>query len=170
MDRPNPKLIHPSSRNKTRMMEDENADTSGILNISSNSTYSRDRWDPTRFRLASGKSTTDDQVSRGRRVKRIKGQFIKGPLPVIWLARARRLGVSALWAGLALLYLRGLRQADSVKVSNLHMDALGLKADAKSRALRALEQAGLISVERRGKRSPVVTLLLANDIDPTHKR
>ena len=40
----------------------------------------------------------------------------------------------------------------------------------KVRDLRSLEKAGLISVERRGRRSPVVTLLVANDIEPTDKR
>ena len=38
----------------------------------------------------------------------------------------------------------------------------GLLPDAKSRALRKLEMAGLIAVERRGKRSPRVTLVLTN--------
>jgi hypothetical protein len=34
--------------------------------------------------------------------------------------------------------------------------------DAKRRALRALEKAGLIAIERRGKRSPRVTLVVQN--------
>jgi uncharacterized membrane protein len=32
--------------------------------------------------------------------------------------------------------------------------------DAKSRALRKLEKAGLIAIERRGKRSPRITLIV----------
>jgi hypothetical protein len=36
----------------------------------------------------------------------------------------------------------------------------GIEPDAKRRALRKLEKAGLISIERRGKRSPLVSLIL----------
>ena len=41
------------------------------------------------------------------------------------------------------------------------MQDWGVLPDAKSRALRALEKAGLITIERRGKRSPRVSLLVA---------
>ena len=40
------------------------------------------------------------------------------------------------------------------------LEEWGVQADAKRRALRKLEMAGLITVERRGKRSPHVTLLV----------
>jgi DNA-binding transcriptional ArsR family regulator len=40
----------------------------------------------------------------------------------------------------------------------------GIQPDAKNRALRKLEHAGLITVERRGKRSPLVTLVLGNGL------
>jgi DNA-binding transcriptional ArsR family regulator len=40
------------------------------------------------------------------------------------------------------------------------MQGWEVSPDAKSRALRALEKAGLIAIERRGKRSPRVSLLL----------
>jgi DNA-binding transcriptional ArsR family regulator len=45
-------------------------------------------------------------------------------------------------------------------VSNLMLRDWGIQPDAKSRALRKLEMAGLITVERQGKRSPQVTLLV----------
>ena len=38
----------------------------------------------------------------------------------------------------------------------------GIQPDAKARALRALEKAGLITIDRRGKRSPRVTLIVGN--------
>jgi len=40
------------------------------------------------------------------------------------------------------------------------MEDFGVLPDAKRRGLRALEKAGLIAIERRGKRSPNVTLIL----------
>jgi hypothetical protein len=36
----------------------------------------------------------------------------------------------------------------------------GVHPDAKTRALRVLEEAGLIAIERSGKRSPRVTLIV----------
>jgi DNA-binding transcriptional ArsR family regulator len=62
--------------------------------------------------------------------------------------------------GLALWHLKKLRQADTFTISNLMLQEWGVQPDAKSRALRALETAGLIRVERRGKRSPQVTLIV----------
>jgi DNA-binding transcriptional ArsR family regulator len=79
---------------------------------------------------------------------------------VPWVCQAARLGVKALLVGLALWHLRGLRRANSFIVSNLMMQEWGIHPDAKRRALSKLEKAGLIRVERRGKRSPQVTLML----------
>ena len=83
-------------------------------------------------------------------------------MDVSWVCQASQLGVKALLIGLALWHLRGLRRADSFIVSNLMLHEWGIQADAKNRALRKLEKAGLIRIERRGKRSPQVTLLLGN--------
>jgi DNA-binding transcriptional ArsR family regulator len=49
-------------------------------------------------------------------------------------------------------------------VSNLMLQEWGVQPDAKSRALRALERAGLIRVERQGKRSPKVTLIVGDTV------
>jgi DNA-binding transcriptional ArsR family regulator len=56
-----------------------------------------------------------------------------------------------------------LRKADTFIVSNLMVQGWGIQPDAKSRALRALEKAGLIRIERCGKRSPRVTLVVASN-------
>ena len=70
--------------------------------------------------------------------------------------------MTTLWLGTCLWFLRGLKGSDSFLVSNMVAQEWGLLPDAKSRALRKLEMAGLIAVERRGKRSPRVTLVLTN--------
>ena len=67
--------------------------------------------------------------------------------------------------GLALWHLRGLRRADTFIVSNLMLHEWGIQPDAKSRALCKLEGVGLITVERRGKRSPQVTLVIGGGIN-----
>jgi DNA-binding transcriptional ArsR family regulator len=81
------------------------------------------------------------------------------------VVHASRLGVKALLVGLALWHLKKLRQADTIIVSNLMLRDWGIEPDAKSRALRKLEKAGLIRIERRGKRSPLVTLVVGNTVN-----
>ena len=117
-------------------------------------------WDPSRLRL--DQARLNGRPGRGRQVSPIRDKFIAGPIDVSWVCRAGRLGVKALLVGLALWHLRGLRRSNSFIVSNLMMREWGVQPDAKARALRALERSGLIRVERRGKRSPQVTLVVGN--------
>ncbi len=116
-------------------------------------------WTPDRFRLdQQGPARLHGGTRQGRRASPIKGKFIAGPIDVSWVCQARHLGVTALLVGLALWHLKGLRRTDTFIVSNLMLREWGILPDAKSRALRALERAGLIKLERWGKRSPQVTL------------
>jgi hypothetical protein len=63
---------------------------------------------------------------------------------------------------MVLWHLKGLRKTNSFIVSNLTTKEWGIGPDAKRRALRKLEKAEPITVERQGKRSPRITLLPAN--------
>jgi DNA-binding transcriptional ArsR family regulator len=125
----------------------------------SNHNSSRASWDPSNLVL---RDVAYPHVAKqkGRRASSVRGKFIAGPIDVVWLSQARKLGVSALWIGLGLWFLRGLRKSDSFIVSNLIMQEWGVQPDAKSRALGKLEKAGLITIERRDKRSPRVTLVV----------
>jgi hypothetical protein len=121
-------------------------------------------WDPSCLSLdQTGMARLNGRRRRGRQPPPMQDKFIKGPLDFVWFSEARQLGVTALWVGLGLWFLRGLRRSNSFIVSNLMMREWGVKSDAKSRALRALEKAGLITIERRGKRSPQVTLVVRNN-------
>ena len=102
---------------------------------------------------------------QGRRTSPIQGKFIAGPIDVSWMCKAGHLGVKALLVGLALWHIKGLRKAETFVVSNLMLHDWGIQPDAKRRALRSLEKAGLIKVERRGKRSPQVTLCVSETPD-----
>ena len=90
---------------------------------------------------------------------------MRGPVDVSWVVQASQLGVKALLVGLTLWHIRGLRRADAFIVSNIMVQDWGILPDAKRRALRKLEEAGLIRVEWRGKRSPQVTLVAGNVVD-----
>jgi DNA-binding transcriptional ArsR family regulator len=120
-------------------------------------------WDPSCFRLKQN-AVARLQVGtrRGRRRNPVRGKFIAGPVDVAWICEASHLGVKALLVGLALWHIRGLRQSNTFIVSNLMVRGWGIEPDAKSRALRALEKAGLVTIVRRGKRSPRVTLVVQN--------
>jgi DNA-binding transcriptional ArsR family regulator len=131
-------------------------------NMSSNSKT----WDPSYLQLdQAGVAQLNRRHGRGRQPSPIRGKFIAGPVDVSWVCRAGRLGVKALLVGLALWHLRGLRRSNSFTVSNLMIQEWGVQPDAKARALRALERSGLVRVERRGKRSPQVTLVVGNPVE-----
>lgn len=120
-------------------------------------------WDPSSLRLdPDGVTRSQGGARRGRRAPPIRGKFIAGPIDVQWVVQAKRLGATPLLVGLALWHLKKLRQSDTFTVSNLMLQEWGIRPDAKSRALRALERAGLIRVEGRGKRSPLVAIVVGN--------
>jgi DNA-binding transcriptional ArsR family regulator len=131
-----------------------------IRQVSSMSPYNS-TWDPSCLRLDhEGVKRSQGATRKGRRASPVRGKFIAGPIDVSWVVQARRLGATPLLVGLALWHLRGLRRAETFTVSNLMLQEWGVRPDAKSRALRALEGAGLIRVERCGKRSPHVSLIV----------
>ena len=124
-------------------------------------TNSKISWDPSRLQLNQNRvGRSQDGTRHGRRVSPVRGKLIAGPIVVSWVVQAGRLGVKALLVGLALWHIRGLRKTDTFIVSNLMLGEWDIEPDAKSRALRKLEKAGLIRVERRGKLSPQVTLVV----------
>ena len=124
-------------------------------------TNSNISWDPSLLQLNQNRvARSQGIVRRGRRVPPIQGKFIAGPVDVSWVRQASHLGVKALLVGLALWHIKGLRKSYTFIVSNLMLQDWGIRPDAKRRALRALENARLIKVERRGKRSPQVTLVV----------
>ncbi len=89
--------------------------------------------------------------------------FLKGPVPLYWLAKAACCGGRALHVAAILWYRAGLENRRTVKIPRWVADKFGLSTDAKSRGVRALESAGLVSVKRRTGCSPVVTLLEGRD-------
>lgn len=95
-----------------------------------------------------------------------KGEhFLKGPIPLPWLEIAASLPGKSLHAGVALWYAAGLTRSRSVALSNIAGGKLGLDRNSKYRALQWLEQAGLVSVERKLGRAPIVTILISGGHD-----
>jgi hypothetical protein len=86
-------------------------------------------------------------------------RFLKGPVPWPWIEVAAKLPGKALAVGIALWRLAGAVKSKTIRLSNAEVSELGCDRNAKSRALRDLERAGLITVERQPGCSPRVTLV-----------
>ncbi len=103
------------------------------------------------------------EVKPRRRKPRYRGRFLKGPIPVAWLASALSIrGSSAVAVGLALWHLSGIKHNErTVLLSNVEVDRWGISRQRKWVGLAALEKASLIAIERRGKASPLVTIVVS---------
>jgi hypothetical protein len=88
--------------------------------------------------------------------------FLKGPIPWTWIIQAAQLPGKALHVATVTWFLAGMKNSAVIRlsVSKLHM--LGVRRHSAYRALKALEGAQLISVERHTGRSPIVTILASN--------
>ena len=121
-------------------------------------TNNSSNWDPGTPPTRSGRTFARWHPPRSKGLTGQQKDLSRGPSLFPGCVRRSSLGVTALLVGLALWHIRGLRKSNTFIVSNLMLRDWGIQADAKSRALRKLERAGLITVERQGKRSPQVTL------------
>ena len=92
--------------------------------------------------------------------------FLKGPVLLNWLARAGCCRGKALHVAIILCYRAGLQKSDTIKVPGWTAKKFGLDRHAKTRGLKALERAGLVSITRRQGCSPQVTLLEHRQASP----
>jgi hypothetical protein len=86
-------------------------------------------------------------------------EHLRGPIPLEWLSTAARLPGKSLHVGIALWFMGELQKSRSVPLSNMAGLRFGLDRNAKYRALVWLERAGLVKVERKLGRAPIVTLI-----------
>jgi hypothetical protein len=85
--------------------------------------------------------------------------FLKGPVPMVWLAAAMALPGRALHVGIGLWFEAGLCNSAAVKVN---LSRFPFDRSAASRGLAALERAGLVRVARVKGRTPRVTIVAVN--------
>ena len=95
--------------------------------------------------------------------QRVRGRFLKGPVPFDWLSMAAKLPGRAFHVGILLWFLAGMTARLTVTLTGATTRSFGLDRDAKSRALRSLEAAGLVTVRRRPGQNPDVTIILPDD-------
>jgi len=93
--------------------------------------------------------------------RRAMRDFIKGPIDWPWVLAAYKAGgQSALLVGLSLWRLKGLQGADVVVWEAATKRQLDMHERTRRRAVAALKQAGLVSVEDRGGGHGLITILL----------
>jgi DNA-binding transcriptional ArsR family regulator len=87
------------------------------------------------------------------------GRFLRGPISMTWLETAAKLPGRALHVALAIQHQAALERSSSVALSNKHCSALGVDRDAKRLGLAVLEANGLVIVDRKPGRNPLVTIV-----------
>lgn len=85
--------------------------------------------------------------------------FLRGPIPLDWLSTAGSLSGHAIHVGLTLWFEAGLKRDRTVRLRPSVLRRFGVSRWSAYRALKALEQANLVRVNRRRGRSAIVTLL-----------
>jgi hypothetical protein len=105
------------------------------------------------------------RTSKSRQYK----QFIRGPLPLEWLQKASNISRTAGVVGLiiwGIAYQRKLWGQDSqrrtsgyIKVTNQNCLKWGVCGNSKNTALRLMDEAGLIRLDLKRGRSPIVQII-----------
>jgi regulatory GntR family protein len=92
--------------------------------------------------------TGEHEIDIGLRPKPMMGRFVKGPIPLDSLVVVNRLPGKA-WLMLLLTYHRTAMSSDRwITLSRNLLEEFGVSREAKRRALRQLEAAGLVQTEQ----------------------
>ena len=84
--------------------------------------------------------------------------FLHPKIEMLWVEKAAQLGLPALMVGILLHFRAVWCGKDSVTLPKELLDKFHISRGVKQRALRSLEEAGLVSIVQETGRSPVVTL------------
>ena len=94
-----------------------------------------------------------------RKKKKVSGQFIKGPVPLVWMCEACKLSKNALKAALAIRFLGGILGDEWIELRNRDVAKFKLNRSGKSFGLKELEESGLIEIRRRRGKSPLIKII-----------
>lgn len=94
-----------------------------------------------------------------QKVKKTDKKFLKGPIQWSWLIKAANLSGKILHVAIALFFISGLTKTNKIKMQSARLKELGISRHAYSRALKELEDAHLVEVERKPGQTPTVTIL-----------
>ena len=106
-----------------------------------------------RFRLPDRQVFPERKTAfKGRKTSsrtRVKGEFLKGPIPLAWLSTAAKLsGKASLAVALAIWFEAGRHRSQEIVLTTAILRRFGVNRKGKYRGLQLLERACLISVVR----------------------
>ena len=118
----------------------------------------------------------DSSILKRTSISRQYKEFIRGPLPLKWFQKASTISRTAAVVGIVIwreAYQRKLwghdsqrRTSGSIKVTNQTCMKWGVCGNSKNTALRLMKKAGLIRLELKRGRSPVVQIIDAELVGP----
>jgi hypothetical protein len=111
---------------------------------------------------------TDDFLSRafrGKVEKSNRAEFVRGPIPIMWLKRAADVSQGTAYLATIVWHLTRMRKSP-VRFSRSTCERYGLKRTSVIRQLRELERAGLVTLEFRGHEAVRVTLVTEQRATP----
>src|SRR6516225_9395947 len=107
-------------------------------------------------------STLQEMLAKPRtaKVRRTRGLFIRGPIPIEWVRQAALLpGKAAVAVGMAVWHGMGMEaRGGALKLTPRLLNRLGVNRKSANRGLKRLASAGLLKVTRRRGRCPVVEI------------
>jgi DNA-binding transcriptional ArsR family regulator len=99
------------------------------------------------------------------RTRYVEGYFLRGPIPLDWLTALTDMSGKTVMTALAIWWQAGLHgKREGLKLTTAGLQRFGVDRKAKDRALKALEDAGLISVVRKAGKNPAVSILEAKTL------
>ncbi len=98
----------------------------------------------------------DTSVSLAKAEKR-KNAYLAS-MPLDWILRAGKLPGKAMQVAVAIRHQCRLEKQTTINLGNTLLQSMGVKVDAKRRALEVLEQEGLIKVTHHNGAKPTVTI------------
>ena len=101
------------------------------------------------------------QIKPKRSLRRRKGLFLRGPIPISWLAIAGNLPGKSLHVGISLWLAYGVEKQSRFRFTPKWYGWFDVSPATLRRSLRRLQEAGLIRLEYRPGCSPIVTILEA---------
>ena len=96
-----------------------------------------------------------------------RARFLRGPVPWPWLSCAARLPGRALHVAVAIRLWTGIKKTNCIVLPTSTLQGMGVNRHAASRAVQALEEAGLLKVTRRLGRKSLVCVI---EIDEGRER
>jgi hypothetical protein len=120
----------------------------------------KQKFEKTRKAKKEAKAVEVQLPTRGK-----DGKFVRGPIPLDWIQAAIPCGRKSLNVVFALWFLAGFGRTNPVSLTAATLSQFGITAQSARRILQRLELAGLVTVDRKRGRSPIVTILPVGGVD-----